>query len=210
MKRHHITMAASVDEHSDGAVAAVADQPQQAMQSKARWTEPVLTRAGFPPAGVTAREHTLILVGELDSGSAHELEAEIERLCEERVTSITLDLRQLTYIDQVGVAVIAFRCRLCQRRGYEFALIPGGRRIHRAFEQAGVARLLPFLEEEVAPAPLQTAARARAEREGVAPARLEKKDAPAPTLAPADPQPRRSERGRPVRGRRAPAAGHRA
>jgi anti-anti-sigma factor len=184
MKRHHITMAASVYEHSDGAVAAVADQPQQATQSKARWTEPVLTRAGFPPAGVTAREHTLILVGELDSGSAHDLEAEIERLCEERVTSITLDLRQLTYIDQVGVAVIAFRCRLCQRRGYEFALVPGGRRIHRAFEQAGVASLLPFLEE-AAPAPLQRAARARAEREGVALNRPEKNDAPAPTLTPA-------------------------
>jgi len=185
MKRHHIAMAASVDEHSDGAVAAVADQPQQETQSKARWTKPVLTRAGFPPAGVAAREHTLILIGELDSGSAHELEAEIERLCEERVTSITLDLRQLTYIDQVGVAVIAFRCRLCQRRGYEFALISGGRRIHRAFEQAGVASLLPFLDGEAEPVAPQDASRARPEREGVAPTRLERKDALATGRAPA-------------------------
>jgi anti-anti-sigma factor len=191
MKRHHIAMAASVDEHADGAIASVADKPQAAMQSKVGRTKPALATAGFPPARLGAREHTLILIGELDGGSAHELEAEIELLCEERVTSITLDLRQLTYIDQVGVAVIAFRCRLCQRRGHEFALIAGGRRIHRAFEQAGVASLLPFREDDVAPALLQqTAVRARPETEDVAPARLDaparlEKDALAPTFAPA-------------------------
>jgi len=182
MKRHHIAMAPSVEEHSDGAIAVVAEQPQPPPQSKAGWAKPALARAGFPPAGVAAREHTVVLIGELDSGSAHELEAEIERLCEERVTSITLDLRQLTYIDQVGVAVIAFRCRLCQRRGHEFALIPGGRRIHRVFEAAGVASLLPF-QEDVVPAPLQkAAARARPKTEGMAPAHLQK-DAMAPSLA---------------------------
>ncbi|HLB20734.1 MAG TPA: anti-sigma factor antagonist [Solirubrobacteraceae bacterium] len=143
----------------------------------------MLTRAGFPPAGVAAREHTLILIGELDSGSAHELEEEIERLCEERVSSIRLDLRQLTYIDQVGVAVIAFRCRLCQRRGYEFALIPGRRRIQRVFEQAGIASLLPFHEDEVASAAPQTAAaHVRPQTGDAAPARLQR-DAPANSRA---------------------------
>jgi anti-sigma B factor antagonist len=99
-------------------------------------------------ASVDIREHRLILTGELDRRSAHSLESEIERLCAEGVDSITLDLRELRYIDSIGVAVIAFRCRLCQRRGYEFALIPGGRMIHRAFEQAGVAGLLPFQEDD--------------------------------------------------------------
>ena len=94
--------------------------------------------------------HTLILTGELDGGSARALETEIERLCEEGVTGITLDLRGLKYIDSIGVAVIAFRCGLCRRRGFDFALIPGSRFIHRVFEQAGVADLLPFQEEEVA------------------------------------------------------------
>jgi anti-anti-sigma factor len=187
MKRHHIAMAASVDEHSDGAVAAVTDPPQRATPGDTGWTRPVLTRVDFRPAGLVAREHTLILTGELDGGSAHELEAEIERLCEERVSSITLDLRQLTYIDQVGVAVIAFRCRLCQRRGYEFALIAGGRRIQRAFEQAGIASLLPFREDEVVSAAPQTgAARGRQETAGAAPARPQR-EAPAKTIAPALP-----------------------
>ena len=94
--------------------------------------------------------HTLILTGELTHRSAHTLEVEIERLFEEGVTSITLDLRQLTHIDQIGVAVIAFRCRLCKRQGHGCVLIPGPWFIQRAFEEAGVIDQLPFQEDEVA------------------------------------------------------------
>jgi anti-anti-sigma factor len=94
--------------------------------------------------------HTLILTGELTHGSAHTLEVEIERLFKEGVTGITLDLRQLTYIDPIGVGVIAFRSRLCRRQGHSFVLIPGPRSIQRAFEQAGVIDWLPFQEDEVA------------------------------------------------------------
>jgi stage II sporulation protein AA (anti-sigma F factor antagonist) len=147
MKRHKMAMAASVGAYDDGPIGVVATQAQAATYEKTRYT-PASGETGFVPASVSIREHTLILTGELDSRSAHALEAEIERLCDEGVTSITLDLRGLRYIDPVGVAVIAFRCRLCQRRGYEFALIPGGRMIHRAFEQAGVARLLPFQADD--------------------------------------------------------------
>ena len=101
-------------------------------------------------ASVRDWTHTLVLTGELDRASAHALEAEIERLCEEGVTGITLDLRELTYIDSIGVAVIAFRCDLCKRRGYDFALIPGSPSIQSAFEQAGLSELLPFQEDDVA------------------------------------------------------------
>jgi anti-anti-sigma factor len=92
--------------------------------------------------------HTLILTGELNRRSAHTLEAEIEHLCEEGVTGITVDLRGLTHIDWTGVAVIAFRCDLCKKRGYDFALIPGSPRIQRAFEQAGVGDALPFQDDD--------------------------------------------------------------
>ena len=96
------------------------------------------------------RTHTLILTGELDRRSAHALEAEIERLCEDGVTGITLDLRELTYIDSIGVAVIMFRCGLCKKRGYDFSLIPGSRFVQRVFEQSGVSDELPFQRQDVA------------------------------------------------------------
>ena len=88
--------------------------------------------------------HTLVLTGELDRRSAPTLEAEIERLCREGVTGITLDLRELAYIDSIGVAVIAFRSSHCKKRGYEFTLIPGSASIQRAFQRAGVRDSLPF------------------------------------------------------------------
>jgi anti-anti-sigma factor len=99
-------------------------------------------RSATKGAGVWA--HTLVLTGELTRRSAHALEVEIEDLCEKGVSAITLDLRQLTYIDSVGVAVISFRCGLCQRQGYAFSLVPGPRFVQRAFEHAGIADLLPF------------------------------------------------------------------
>ncbi len=176
MKSHELAMAAGVGEYDDGAVAAVTDKTRITALNDSTRATPAAGEASFAPASVTAREHTLILTGELNGSSAHALEAEIEGLCEEGVTSITLDLRELAYIDSIGVAVIAFRCRLCQRRGYEFTLIPGGRMIHRAFEQAGVAGLLPFHADDVAPA--------RSEREAVASVRLET-DGVAPALVPA-------------------------
>jgi anti-anti-sigma factor len=110
---------------------------------------------------VSVRMHTLILTGELSYDSAHTLEVEIERLFEEGVTAITLDLRQLTYIDPIGVGVIAFRSRLCRRQGHGFVLIPGPQSIQRAFEQAGVVDWLPFQEDALAARRLRAAALGR-------------------------------------------------
>jgi anti-anti-sigma factor len=152
MNAHQIAMAASVDTETDaGAVATVVNGMQTAYESNTR-SQPAANDSSFAPARTGAKPHTLIPTGVLDRRSAHALEAEIERLCEEGVSGITLDLRQLTYIDSIGVAVIAFRCRLCLRRGYEFSLIRGSRSINRVFEKAGVSEVLPFQRDEVAAA----------------------------------------------------------
>ena len=146
MKRHQLAIAASTRNEGD-ALGSVATQTRTAFNKNTRVDS---SEATFRPTAVSLRTHTLILTGALDGGSAHALEAEIERLCAEGVTGITLDLRELSYIDLTGVAVIAFRCGLCQKRGYDFALIPGSRFIHRVFERAGVIDLLPFQRDDVA------------------------------------------------------------
>ncbi len=102
---------------------------------------------GLVLTSVNTWNHTLILTGELTHRSAYALEREIERLCEEGVTDITLDLRDLQKIDPVGVAVIAFRCGLCEKRGFGFRLIRGSRGVQGAFEKAGVIEMLPFQED---------------------------------------------------------------
>jgi len=149
MKRQLMTSAASVGTRSErGGSRSLTTKTRAAFDSS---TQAAQTTSEPPPTltSVGVWKHTLTLTGALDHNSAHELEAEIERLCEEGVTSITLDLRELTYIDSIGVAVIAFRCNLCKRRGYDFAVIPGSRLIQRAFEQAGVTNLLPIEQDSL-------------------------------------------------------------
>ena len=166
MKRHRVASAVSIGTRNGyGAVESVADQTQTAFNKNTR-RKPGSSEPGLVLAGVSVRTHTLVLTGELDRSSAHALEAEIERLCEEGVTGITLDLRELAYIDSIGVAVIAFRSGLCRRRGYDFALIPGSRLIDRAFEQAGVTALLPFQDDDIAAPPQTALALGRRPREG--------------------------------------------
>jgi anti-sigma B factor antagonist len=169
MERHQLAVGASVcTRNEDGAPGGVVTQTQAALHENTT-TQSAAGEASFASAGLSAWTHTLILTGELDRGSVHVLEGEIERLCEEGVTGITLDLRELEHIDSIGVAVIAFRCGLCRRRGHEFALIPGSRSVQRAFEQAGVAELLPFRAAEIAAPSRRSPARARPSRsnEGV-------------------------------------------
>jgi len=152
MERHHMKMAVSVFTRSDDdAPSNVADRTRNAYKDK-RHVHVALSEPGFAPPRAADRMHTLILTGSLDRYSVHQLELEIERLCEDGVAGITLDLRELTYIEAIGVAVIAFRCGLCQRRGYDFGLIPGPRVVQRVFERAGLSELLPFTD---ARAPLQ-------------------------------------------------------
>jgi anti-anti-sigma factor len=92
--------------------------------------------------------HTLELLGELDRASTATLEAAIEDLCETEVAQIAIDLSRLTHIDATGVAVVAFRCRWCQRQGREVTLVPGSPEVQQAFEVAGLVERLPFLEHD--------------------------------------------------------------
>jgi anti-anti-sigma factor len=109
-------------------------------------------RAGLVPA-VHARphlalasapvwKHKLILTGTLDHRTVVELEDEIECLCEEGVTTLTLDLRQLDAIDSVGARTIAFQGAACKTRGRDFAVVPGSPVVHRALVEAGAESLL--------------------------------------------------------------------
>jgi anti-anti-sigma factor len=88
-----------------------------------------------------SRAHTLIPTGTLNARSASILEAAIERV-ESQVSRLTLDLRELTSIDPTGIAVVAFRARLCERRGLPVRVVPNSPLVRRAFERAGIAGLL--------------------------------------------------------------------
>lgn len=160
MKRHRMRMAVSVCAGSEGdALSSVANQTQTAYDEDRRPQPPIeLREVGSAPRQMARRMHTLVLTGSLDRGSVRQLEVALEALCEEGVTGITLDLRGLTHIEAIGVSVVAFRCGLCQRRGYDFALIRGSRAVQRAFEAAGLSELLPFEDARAVPEPIESPA----------------------------------------------------
>jgi anti-anti-sigma factor len=143
MERHPTTSTVSIDEQNKGA-STIDDAERLSAVIDCHPHEPFGRETPLTPVW----RHTLVLTGELTHRSAHTLEVELERLCEDGVTAILLDLRQLAHIDAIGIAVIAFRCGLYRRRGLAFTLVPGSRSIQRAFERAGVSDL-PFQLDEV-------------------------------------------------------------
>jgi anti-anti-sigma factor len=143
MKRHLTLSTTSqyVGHQGDTAQAAVADRipagGSETSLAEAAHARPHLTLTSAP-----AWRHKLILTGKLDRCSAAELEEEIECLCQEGVTILTLDLRQLDEIDPTGVTAIASRGAACRREGRDFAVIPGSRVVYRALAEAGTTDLL--------------------------------------------------------------------
>jgi anti-anti-sigma factor len=150
MERHPTTSTVRIVKRNEGGGRGVGAKRSNAALDRSIRTAPTRGQSAAPSARARVWTHTLVLTGALTHRSAQALESEIERLCDEGVNAITLDLRQLAHIDSVGVAVVAFRCGLCQRRGLGFTLIPGSQPVQRAFEQAGVSELLPFQVDEVA------------------------------------------------------------
>lgn len=146
---HHLTLS-TASQHarsqSDG-VEAASDRTSagdgEANLSVAVHSRPHLTLVSAP-----VWRHRLILTGKLDYRSASELEEEIECLCQEGVTILTLDLRQLDAIDPIGATVIAFCGAACRRRGRDFVVIPGSRVIHHELTEAGATDLLTLDRNE--------------------------------------------------------------
>jgi anti-anti-sigma factor len=95
--------------------------------------------------------HTVLLLGELDRTSAPALEAEIERLCDTGIDTLTLDLNGLTRIDATGVAVIAYRRRWCEQRGCELALLAETPLVRDAFARSSAGGRVPLVRERPDP-----------------------------------------------------------
>ena len=116
MKRHLTLSTTSRYARNQGDTAeAVADRTR-ASDDETSLSEAAHARPHLTPASAPVWRHKLILTGKLDYHSAPELEEEIECLCEEGVTILTLDLRQLDAVDSTGVTAIAFPYRLQEGR----------------------------------------------------------------------------------------------
>jgi anti-anti-sigma factor len=94
---------------------------------------------------VTSDGHVVLkLAGELDAQSVSLLERVTSRHLGERTHVVTLDLRELMFIDSTGLAAIVLVARWCERDGCVLEIIPGPRSVQRLFEMSGLIDVLPF------------------------------------------------------------------
>ncbi len=91
-------------------------------------------------------EYTLALSGELELGSSNTLQAAVARVCDGPLSSLTIDLSKLMFIDSTGLAAIILASKICERDGHDFWLVPGPRAVQRLFEITGLIDVLPFRE----------------------------------------------------------------
>jgi anti-anti-sigma factor len=88
---------------------------------------------------------TVVLRGELDVGSADRVEERLGALARAR-RRVTVDMRELTFMDSTGVRLVWAMSTAAANDGFELALIQGPEQIRSVFEMSGLISRLPFVD----------------------------------------------------------------
>lgn len=94
--------------------------------------------------------HTLSLAGELDTTTAPDLQAIVDRLCEEGAREIVLDLHDVSFIDSSGLRVILLSRERCARSACDFSLTRAQPHAQHLFELTGLIGRLSFRGKSLA------------------------------------------------------------
>jgi anti-sigma B factor antagonist len=94
--------------------------------------------------------HTLVLAGELDLGTAYDLEAAVLQICADGAKELILDLSGLTFVDSAGLRALVSASSVCAEHGCALQLTRAREAVERLFELTGLAQALPFRREDVA------------------------------------------------------------
>ncbi|MZQ82519.1 anti-sigma factor antagonist [Paenibacillus sp. 5J-6] len=85
-------------------------------------------------------ENIIYLSGELDLSAASELSAVLDSVVSQGDQNLTLDLKELRYIDSTGIGLIVSVLKVRAAMGASFRIQHIPARIQRLFEITGVAR----------------------------------------------------------------------
>jgi anti-anti-sigma factor len=86
----------------------------------------------------------LVALGELDLATADQLRAQLNELLTAGFKRLIIDLRQLTFIDSTGLALLVRYHEAAQNNGWQLSLIQGPPQIQRLFKLTGLLDRLPF------------------------------------------------------------------
>jgi anti-sigma B factor antagonist len=99
------------------------------------------------------RDDTAIvrLLGELDLAEVETLQTELDRLCGNGLSALTVDLSGLEFVDSTGLhALMRLRGR-CEQQQLGLTLVPGPPAVQRLFRITGTDVHFTFVETEPAP-----------------------------------------------------------
>ncbi|MBW3609535.1 MAG: STAS domain-containing protein [Actinobacteria bacterium] len=94
-------------------------------------------------------------VGELDLATVAKLRAHLDELHAAGFKHVVLDLRQLAFMDCIGVRLILAEDRLARESGGRFSVIKGGRAVQRVLDLCGLTDELEIAGSELARRPRQ-------------------------------------------------------
>jgi anti-sigma B factor antagonist len=93
------------------------------------------------------------LVGELDLAEVEPLQAELERLCSNGLSALTVDLSGLDFLDSTGLHLLLRLRGRCERQQVGLQLVSGPPSVQRLFRITGTDTQFSFITEQPAPTP---------------------------------------------------------
>ena len=98
-----------------------------------------------------AEDVVLILRGELDLAAKEQYEQELEKLEDEGLESLIVDLRALRFIDSTGIKLLLRTLRDSEENGFTVTFVQGTGQVPELLEVTGVAEQLPLVDESALP-----------------------------------------------------------
>lgn len=108
--------------------------------------------AAAPPAGLRMRSfrdgdtHVIALAGELCLTTTGDIEQELRRVELTCAHVIAVDLREVTFIDSMGIHLIVQAQRRSSQGSNRLILVRGSQAVQRLFEICDLAGRLPFVD----------------------------------------------------------------
>jgi anti-anti-sigma factor len=86
------------------------------------------------------------LYGEFDLSSEKGFREEMEMLLQGEISTLVLDLRELTFMDSTGMRAIIAVHQTALREGYDHAVLCGDGSVRRVLEETGLSDVLPIVD----------------------------------------------------------------
>jgi anti-anti-sigma factor len=89
---------------------------------------------------------TIRLYGEFDISSEKGFRDELETMLDGEISTLVIDLRELTFMDSTGLRAIIALHQTALREGYDHAVLCGDGSVRRVLEETGLTDVLPIVD----------------------------------------------------------------